>query len=251
MAHLAAEIADCPGADLRVAAAYAMDALAWVIGRVLGHLYLSGIALDLRPAAIGLSAREIAWTHGEESGVGRAWTLHLDPEAITPHHGMPGDAEFRARFVDGFSGLMQPLVEALHRASRLPRAALWRLAGDGLSGGILAPALAMDRLPLIRAEAEAIFRRKGHPLFAKETRYVTLSLPEGAPPGIVQISDTFRARGGCCRAYTWGDGTLCTSCVLRKPEDQEARWRDWLAECLAERLAGQGAPGAGELARAP
>lgn len=238
-AHLAAEIADCAGADIKVAAAYAMDGLSWVAGRVLGHFYLSGLALDLPAAAIALSARDVPWTHGTESGIGRAWTLHLDPGAVVLHLGTPGEAGLRARFVDGFTDLMRPLVEALHGASRLPRAALWRLAGDGLSGGILSPALAMRRLPLIEAEAEAIFRRKGHPLFAKETRYVTLTLPEGAPPEVARISDTFRARGGCCRAYTWGDGDYCTSCVLRKPEEQEARWRGWLAECLAERESAQ------------
>lgn len=245
-AHLTAEIADCAGADIKVAAAYAMDGLSWVIGRVLGHLYLSGLALDLPASAISICPREVSWTHGEESGTGRAWTLHLDPGAIVLHHGTPGEAALRARFVDGFTDLMHPLVEALHRASRLPRPALWRLAGDGLSGGILAPALAMNRLPLIEAEAEAIFRRKGHPLFARETRYVTLTLPEGAPPATARIRDTFRARGGCCRAYTWGGGTYCTSCVLRKPEDQVARWRDWLAECLAE----QDAAGEGDLSGA-
>ncbi len=250
-AHLAAEIADCAGADLKVAAAYVMDGLSWVVGRVLGHLYLSGLALDLPAAAIALSARDVPWTHGAESGIGRAWTLHLDPGAVVLHLGTPGEAGLRARFVDGFTDLMRPLVEALHGASRLPRAALWRLAGDGLSGGILSPAMAINRLPLIEAEAEAIFRRKGHPLFARETRYVTLTLPEGAPPAVARISDTFRARGGCCRAYTWGEGSYCTSCVLRKPEEQEARWRDWLAECLAEReAAGDGGVSGGASADA-
>jgi hypothetical protein len=87
-----------------------------------------------------------------------------------------------------------------------------------------------ERVP---PEIEAIFRRKGHPLFSRETAVVTLTYPPGAGPGEPSVTESFRRRGGCCRAYTRGEGSYCTSCVLRTTAEQDARWLEYLAERLA------------------
>jgi hypothetical protein len=233
-AHLAREIAECPGADGKVAAAYAMDGLAWVLGRVLSHFYLQGVLPVVAAPGLWLQARDVPWDHDGDSGIGRAWTLGILPDEAAPRVGKPFSPDFRAEFVAAFTDLVAPVLAALHSQSRLPRPALWRLAGDGLSGGLLSVADQAGLTPRLAAELDAIFRRKGHPLFARETAVVTLSHPPDAPPGAPRVTRTFRRRGGCCRAYTWGDGGYCSTCVLRKPEDQDRQFLAHLAEAFAE-----------------
>lgn len=221
------ETADCPGADRKVGAAYFMDAIGWALGSVLGHLYLHDLVVDPDPGALALEPRDVHWTHEGQSGIGRAWTVRLLPPCPALRRGCPGDPAFRMAFEDSFARLVAPLAEGLHAASGLSRPALWRLAGDGLVLGLIEPARALGRTALLPAEAEALSARQGGRFFARQRRIVELVLPADPARNLPESREIWRARGGCCRAYTWGDNGYCSTCVHLAPEEQIRRWQDW------------------------
>jgi hypothetical protein len=124
-----------------------------------------------------------------------------------------------------------PLIERVFERTRLSHHAQWLLVADSCAALFLylgqqlgEPARAMD-------EGLAFVRASGSPMNNRKTGYVTLEWNGH--------SDTFRARGGCCRYYTVSESgdDYCTTCVLRKPEDRDARMLKYMSEKYAQEAA--------------
>lgn len=228
------------GADDKLAAAYLMGHVGHGLADLLAGLWLGGAALArVPPEAVAFAPRWVPWEDDEgRERLGVVHDLALDARAVTP---MPEDAPSEAvaeAFQDLFEALHAPLVERLHARSRLSRGALWRLVGDGLTASMLewgkGQGKASGEAERAMALARGIVGRRGRPLHSRQTGFVLVTLPEGAPPETALAADWFRARGGCCRYYTTPGGEYCTTCVLRPPQSRDARLRNHLAERLAK-----------------
>lgn len=217
---LAREVAGVEGADAKLAAAYLMGRISWSLAELLGGLALRGLCLTgLAPGTVALLPRQVAWEEDGESGISTAYDVVLDVAGVEG-----GLRQHDPRLLaETCAGLLTPLVAELFHASRLPKAALWRLAGDALSASLLAQGKATGCEEQAMAIAEAVLHQRGSPLFSRQTHFVRIEMPECAG-----TAEWFRARGGCCRYYTTRGGEYCTTCVLRDPESRNDRLRDYL-----------------------
>ena len=121
-----------------------------------------------------------------------------------------------------------PLIAAVFAYTRLPRAAQWRLVGDSLSAVFLSCGQKLGCIDLAKEDALATLKAKGSPFRNKELHYFDLTVGDPENPQVASMTQTFRARGGCCRYYTVPGGRFCTTCVLEDPQERDRR--------LAERM---------------
>lgn len=199
-----------PGIDRKTAASYLLSILTWQLGQALGALYLSRLPLaPFGPQQVGV--------RHTLAGAPGAQALDFDFCVQLDAHGSPLD---RKAMSASLVALLTPLLEGLHRRTRLARRAMWALATDGISAGFLSFGKRVGEANLAMAEAEAILRRPDLPLHNTRWRFVTVE--SGGR------SEAFRLRGGCCRLYLGGH-PFCTTCVLRDEPDQLARLRAYLA----------------------
>lgn len=219
---LDAEIERVEGADRKLAAAYMMGRLSWSLAIPLSGLALSNAWIgDAKPGATAFRIRHVPWESDGETGIAPVADLWLDPsrlrfEALDDVDGIPA-------FRTAFEAILTPLVEAMNAYSALPRSALWRLAGDSLSAGFLAAGKQLGCAERAMSAALPMLREKGTPLFSRQTGFVEIHIPERP-----DVSEWFRARGGCCRYYTTEGGEYCTTCVLRDAESRDQRLIDYL-----------------------
>ncbi|WP_127143961.1 ferric iron reductase [Pelagibacterium montanilacus] len=216
------EIERTPGADRKLAAAYTMGRISWSLALPLAGLALSGAWLiEAREGSASASVRLVTWQHEGESGVAPVFDAALSPRGAR-FSALP-DAAGADRFRQAYEILLAPLVDSLHAASGLPRAALWRLAGDSLSAGFLEAGTEAGDPERAMTLVLPMLREKGSPLYARQTGFVRARLPERP-----DVCGWFRARGGCCRYYTAEGGEYCTTCVLRDPKSRKDRLIDHL-----------------------
>lgn len=202
------------GIDGRTAAAYLLSIFVWRFGEILATLHMRGSSLPHLGAGDVLVAMSVG---GQGAGRDIRFGVHLD----VPPDGVPGDiATLRRSVVD----IHRPLVAALHRLTGLPETALWRLVGDGMSGGFLE--YGKQHGSVVPAMAAARQLLSASPLHNRQWSFVEI-----APAGLA--SEWFRLRGGCCRLYMTDDGTYCSTCVLEPRATQVAR-----LESLLRRRAG-------------
>jgi len=122
---------------------------------------------------------------------------------------------------DTIEQLFEPLIAAVMVTSGLSPGAQWRLVADNVASAFLYAGKGLgvpDRGMAMAREIIAEGR-----LNNGKTGFVEINA--GA------ARDWFLVRGGCCRYYAikGAEGEYCTSCVLRKREDQIARYTDYLA----------------------
>lgn len=146
------------------------------------------------------------WTDREESAVD-AWQLM--------HH--DGLCDFYRRSVEDH---VRPLVEKLASRSGLSSNALWRLVADAIAACFLDAGRRFGCLEEAKATAMTVLKYPGSPLYNRQLHFFDLTLRDERQREL--LTWTFRARGGCCRYYTVEDGTLCETCVLKKPADRNA-----------------------------
>jgi hypothetical protein len=117
--------------------------------------------------------------------------------------------------------MFAPLIAATMVTSGLSAGAQWRLVADNVASAFLYGGKAVGMAERGMELAQQIIA-EGR-LQNGKTGYV--EIVAGA------ARDHFLVRGGCCRYYTTkgADGDYCTSCVLRKRDDQIARYTDYLA----------------------
>lgn len=225
------EMARVKGADRKLAAAYMMGRLSWSL-----TLPLSGLALldawigDASPGAFAFAVRHVPWESEGETGIAPICDIWLDPARLA--FASCDDDQGARRFKLAYEAVLSPLVDAMNAYSSLPRNALWRLAGDSLSAGFLNAGKELGCPERAMAVALSMLREKDTPLYAKQTGFVEIRIPERP-----EISEWFRARGGCCRYYTAEGGEYCTTCVLRDAESRDHRLLDYLRRTHAEAAA--------------
>jgi hypothetical protein len=117
--------------------------------------------------------------------------------------------------------IFEPIIAATMVTSGLSAGAQWRLVADNVASAFL----------------------YGGKSFGMAERAMEIAAPiiaEGrlnnGKTGFLEVTagaacDWFLVRGGCCRYYTTkgAEADYCTSCVLRKRDDQIARYTEYLA----------------------
>ncbi|WP_181704898.1 ferric iron reductase [Chthonobacter rhizosphaerae] len=214
---LAAETALTPGLDGKAAAAFLTGRIAHAVCGVLVSLrFAAGAVPDLHPVDVALVREPHRWTVGALSGVTDRYALRFaaDRAETTPAADDPG-AALRLTL----DRLHRPLVDALAARRLLGRAALWRIVSDAVASAYLDAGRRAGREDAARTEALAILRCAGCPLANRQTSFVRVE------SGCACAAEWFVSRGGCCRWYTVPGQEPCATCVLREPEDVEARLR--------------------------
>ncbi|HMQ30604.1 MAG TPA: IucA/IucC family C-terminal-domain containing protein [Chloroflexaceae bacterium] len=234
---LARQAARYAGMDRRTAGSFFVNEYAWyVFAGPIGALLAERRAPELDPANLALRFRGYTWEEDGETGEaeridarflsGRCAVLPDDPAA-----GLPGvtvlsdEGALREWLRAGLEAHVTPLIERVHAATRLGRRAQWNLVADACAGQFLNAGKLLGDPARAQAEGLAFVRAAGSPMCNPGTGYITLEC--------AGHTGTFRARGGCCRYYTVGDGDKCTTCVLRPAEERDQRLREYLARQYA------------------
>ena len=198
------------GVDAKTAAAYLISIFVWRFDDILASLYLDGAALPHLTADV-IRVGLFLGTHGRSRDI--QFRFHI--AAIDG--GRPHD---RDGFVRSLIDIHQPLVLALHERTGLSKGALWRLVSDGISGGFLAHGQRSGSVEAAMETARQVLAAA--PFHNSQWTFHRAEAGTG--------SAWFRLRGGCCRLYLTEGGDYCTTCVLRRREDQMARLQRFVAE---------------------
>ncbi|WAC26642.1 ferric iron reductase [Ancylobacter sp. SL191] len=225
-AMLARQQAGTPGLDAKGAAAFFISEYSNLLGILAAVPFLShGLVPDLSAANCALSAQ---LPPGEAP---RVRLRLLNAAGVTDR--VPAEAEACFSLVDheglrdalshALEAHMAPLIDSLHARTDLPRRAMWRLVGDAVAMRFLEAGQRLGCEATAKEDVMAVLMRPGSPLANRQLHFFDVEIVDDAPPREVLARRTFRARGGCCRFYTAPGGSLCTSCVLVKPEDRRQR----------------------------
>lgn len=217
------------GVDDKTRAAFLINDYCVVYTAATVPLVLSTLVPDLAPARFALHFHMTPLSHdGEVHEVRRAHVRFLSPrfETSDPVHGSHADAgviltreELHARYRRASEDHFRPLIEVLHRRTGLARSALWRLVADALAGRFLDAGRRLGLEQQAIASATLVLKAPGSPLNNRQLHFFQLSVDGGA--GCEAACRTFRARGGCCRYYLVEGGSLCSTCVLRSPQERK------------------------------
>ncbi|HEV7317245.1 MAG TPA: (2Fe-2S)-binding protein [Ensifer sp.] len=192
----------------RIRAAHLIAFYSHQLSMVLGASYLgAGLAAEVS----GL--RFEAWTRtvrGVEIA-GKRFHFHLDRLA-------PGDVRGVER---QYVAQLKPVIAALKRRTGLSSGAQWRLAADSLAGAFLEIGRAIGDEARGMAEALAIVKRRGSPLYSEELCYEEIVAVD--PTSGERLSRQYRMRCGCCLYFRTEGGSFCDTCVLLEPEARRAQ----------------------------
>lgn len=200
------------GMDDKTRAAYLIGGLAWSV-----CIWMAAFELSGQPGAIRRVGfrQERYWYHYDDG------TSHEYVRYPISFEVDAGPANHRQTIEEMFA----PIIAALMVTSGLSAGAQWRLVADNVASAFLygGKALGMAERGM-ELSREIIAEGRLH---NGKTDFVKIY----AGP----VHDWFLVRGGCCRYYTTkgAEGDYCTSCVLRKRDDQIARYTEYLASIQA------------------
>ncbi|MEM1048685.1 MAG: (2Fe-2S)-binding protein [Pseudomonadota bacterium] len=215
-----AVVGTLPDPDGKLGAANLMERAVWAASRPLAGLAVQGLwPVRIDPDRLGFARRMVPWHAGEQSGEAMLLDQVIDLDGLE----ISTAPDAAASFQETFEEALTPLVEELRQGTGLSRGALWRVAGDALAARFLAFGRAFDRLEDALSAAESILRRKGSRLYARQTDFIRVSLPENP-----DTFDWYRLRGGCCRYYAIPNGVYCPTCVLLPRNKQIERLQEGL-----------------------
>lgn len=193
------------------------------------------IVPDFRPDACAIGYDLHPVEHAGRTLDARKWRIAIPPstfhvEAANENEEIcrAGESAIRVdlatlcdRFREALEAHCAPLVEMIHRRTRLGRNALWRLVGDSFSQVFLDAGRAYDCAERARSAALLVLKAPGSPLTNRQMHFFDIAVHDDHEPSREIMSMTFRARGGCCRYYTVEGGHLCTTCVLQDPAKRD------------------------------
>jgi hypothetical protein len=190
------------GMDRRSAGAYLFSIFVWRLGEILGAAYLMGAGIP------GLDAENVqADQFGPANAAGEpdygfGFTANGSGKAFDP-----------ATVAASLVAIHAPLVGALHARTGLSQGALWRLATDGITHGLLLHARRHGDVEAACAAARAICAAP--PLYNKQWHFADIALRHGP--------QRVRMRGGCCRLYRASGHRYCSTCVVLPEPTRIAR----------------------------
>jgi hypothetical protein len=212
---LASQDAVLPGLDRKGKAAFAIGAYSYTLAAGLVPLFVGfRIVPDYRASSLA-----VAFAPTDPSGPARfrfalTGTSHVTDEASRPF-GVVRTID-SAALCDRFSLLledhMRPLIDQLHLATGLARAALWRLVADYFAQLFLDAGRVFDQERRVQDDAMRILKRPHSPLANPQLHFFDLAMAD------CHVQKTFVSRGGCCRQYTADGRALCANCVLQTPD---------------------------------
>jgi hypothetical protein len=195
--------------DARTRAAYMIGGISWSVACWVAAFTLLDLPL---PGGLAVSQERYWWGEGADAHEYVRYPVGL----------IDGKAPTDARAL--FETMFAPLIAATMVTAGLSPGAQWRLVADSVAQGFLHVGKGLDAVPRAMALADAILA-EGR-LNNGKTAFAPIELPARR--------EWFVSRGGCCRYYTTRGGEYCSSCVLRKREDQEARYRAYFLSVAAE-----------------
>ncbi len=234
-----------PGLDRKGKAAFAIGAYSYALAaglvplfvgfRVVPDFSASNLAVAFAPA--GPSRLRFALTR-----------TNIATDAASPHPNGSDVLEMSsAALRDRFSAQLEehicPLIESLHLATRLGRAALWRLVADYFAQLFLDAGDQFHRTRRSQADAMGILKRARSSLSNPQLHFFDLAEENRAiKPCRSELRRTFVSRGGCCRQYTVDGYELCATCVLQNPEARDIEIRKQLRAAAGLEMAEHGLP---------
>lgn len=193
------------GMDRKSQAAYMIGGLAWTV-----CIWMAAFALTGQRSIRRVAFQQERYWWGEGTPDAHEYVRY--PISIEVGDGPPAHRET-------LEAMFEPIIAATMVVSGLSPGAQWRLVADNVASAFL-------------------YGGKSLGLAERGMEIATPIIAEGrlnnGKSGFLEIRagaacDWFLVRGGCCRYYTTTGGDYCTSCVLRKRDDQVARYTDYLA----------------------
>lgn len=189
------------GMDLKTKAAYMIGGLAWTTCIWMAAFAFTGNKPIRR---VAFDTERYWWGTPEDGHEYVRYPISFDV----------GDGEPNYR--ETIEQIFEPIIAATMVTSGLSAGAQWRLVADSVASAFLygGKALGMTQRGM---EIAAPIIAEGR-LNNGKTGFLEVRAGEAC--------DWFLVRGGCCRYYTTegAQGEYCTSCVLRKRDDQVARY---------------------------
>lgn len=237
---LARQAVQHPEMEARTRGSYFLGEYSWYVPDAVIAAYLAERRVpDLSLKNLALRSRTYTWHEGAESGEaeridmrllnGRFACLPDDPAAAHPDATVLPDADaLHEHLRVSLEAHLTPLIERVHLLTRLGHHAQWCLVADSVAALFLHKVRALNDEAGGKAEGLAFIKAAEAPMNNPNTSYISLHY--------LDHRATFRARGGCCRYYTVSKTgkDYCSTCVLRKPEDRDARLLAYMQQKYAK-----------------
>lgn len=117
---------------------------------------------------------------------------------------------------DMVTELCEQIIPVLVKKAKLGKAAQWRLAADSLASAFLYTGRELGCEKLAINEATQILTMTTAPLSNSMTGFVDISVHHRGQ----YFNQTFIKRAGCCRYYVCDEGSYCSTCILKPPDEQ-------------------------------
>ncbi|EAR07876.1 (2Fe-2S)-binding protein [Reinekea blandensis] len=206
---------DYPGLDQRGQGAFAVGRVSYIFATILA-------ACDLSLGQVPPLTSTNLWLREEDEQL-RLRLTSVDLAAVS-------SATLREMLIN----LMSAFIGPVKTTSRLNAAAQWRLISDSVAVAWQMVGRTLNNEAEAEARAMDILAAEPSPLRNKQTGFTRVSVwVPGKDQAPVQVEQSYRIRGGCCRLYTADDRDYCATCVLLKPEEQQQRLQQSLRQSLS------------------
>lgn len=199
-----------PGLDRKGQAAFAMGAYSYTLAAGLVPLLVGfRIVPDFSLSNVAVSLEECSLTKVQRVRFALVTEAFATDRRDTGVKCVSG-AELLECFSIRLENHMQPLIDHVHRATRLSHAALWRLVADYFAQLFLDAGRMFRNEHQAQSDAMRVLKRRGSSLANPQLHFVA-SDPQACEPPATIVS-----RGGCCRQYTVAGNDLCSNCVIKR-----------------------------------